>query len=74
MKQQGFFKVWVGTSLAVQWLRLHASTAGGMGSIPGERTRILHACHTAKKKGPHQGPYEKNFLKVGYCKYFSMDE
>ena len=24
-----------GTSLVVQWLRLHASTAGGMGSIPG---------------------------------------
>ena len=24
----------LGTSLAVQWLRLHASTAAGMGSIP----------------------------------------
>ena len=31
------------TSLAVQWLRLWASTAGGMGSIPGWRTKILHA-------------------------------
>ena len=29
-----------GTSLAVQWLRLHASTAGGMGSIPGLGTKI----------------------------------
>jgi len=25
----------VGTSLAVQWLGLHASTAGGMDSMPG---------------------------------------
>ena len=32
-----------GTSLAVQWLRLGASTAGGMGSIPGWGTKILHA-------------------------------
>ncbi|KAB0357984.1 hypothetical protein FD755_001928 [Muntiacus reevesi] len=27
--------VCLGTSLAVQWLKLHASTAGGTGSIPG---------------------------------------
>ena len=27
-----------GTSLVVQWLRLHASNAGGMGPIPGQRT------------------------------------
>ena len=26
-----------GTSLVVQWLRCHASTAGGVGSIPGQR-------------------------------------
>ena len=28
-----------GTSLKVYWLRLHASTAGGTGSIPGWGTR-----------------------------------
>ena len=33
----------IGSSLAVQWLRLHASTAGGVGSIPGQGTKILHA-------------------------------
>ena len=33
----------VGTSLAVQRLRPHASTAGGMGSIPGRGTEIPHA-------------------------------
>ena len=31
------------TSLAVQWLRLCASTAGGVGSILGWRTKILYA-------------------------------
>ena len=33
----------MGTSLAVQWLRLRASTAGGMGSISGWGTKIPHA-------------------------------
>ena len=33
----------IGTSMAVQWLRLHASRAGGAGSIPGWGSRILHA-------------------------------
>ena len=32
-----------GTSLVVQWLRLCTFTAGGMGSIPGWGTKILHA-------------------------------
>ena len=39
-----------GTSLAVQWLGLHASTARGMGSIPGRGTKILHATPRPKKK------------------------
>jgi len=30
-----------GTSLVVQWLRLHASNAGGVGSIPGWGIKIL---------------------------------
>ena len=47
-----YFIIWcshlksdLGTSLAVQWLRLHASNAGGMGSIPGLGTKIpmLHS-------------------------------
>ena len=33
-----------------QWLRLHAPSAGGMGSIPGQETKVLHAMHAAKKK------------------------
>ena len=40
-----------GTSLVVQWLRLCSSTSGGLGSIPGEGTKISHATwHGQKKK------------------------
>ena len=34
----------------VQWVRLHASTAGGTGSIPGQETKIPHASQTKNKK------------------------
>ena len=40
----------VGTFLAIQWLRLRASTAGRMGSIPGWGTKIPHAAAKKKKK------------------------
>ena len=40
------------TSLVVQWLRRHASTVGGVGSIPGGGAKIPHAmqCSLGKKK------------------------
>ena len=34
----------------VQWLRLHASNAGHVGSIPGQGTKIPHAMKPGKKK------------------------
>ena len=40
----------IGTFLAVQWLRLHASTAGGVGLILGGKLRTHMLCSTAKKK------------------------
>ena len=46
-------KQWfTGTSLTVQWLGLHVSTAGIIGSIPGQGTKIPQAaqCHQKKKK------------------------
>ena len=47
-------------SLAIQWLGLHASTAEGMGSIPGQGTKIPHATqHDQKKKKKERK--EKNF-------------
>lgn len=33
-----------------QWLRHHASTAGGRGSTPGGGNKISHACGAAKKQ------------------------
>ena len=39
-----------GTSLAVQWLRLHASTAWGTGSFPGQGTKIPQAAWPSQKK------------------------
>jgi len=33
-------KIMIGTSLAVQWLRLCASNSGGTGSVPGWGTEI----------------------------------
>ena len=39
-----------GTSLAVQWLILPASTAGSVGSTPGQRTKIPHATLCGQKK------------------------
>ena len=40
-----------GTSLVVQWLRLHASTAGGMGLIPGQATNSPHADQQHRVRG-----------------------
>ena len=39
-----------GTSLAVQWLRLRTSTAGGAGLISGQGTKIPHAAWRGQKK------------------------
>ena len=47
------FKSWARTSLVVQWLRLHASTAGGVGWILGWGTKIPHAtCCRKQNKTP----------------------
>ena len=42
------FKSTAGTSLMVQWLRLQAPNAGGLGSIPGQGTRS----HMLQRKIP----------------------
>ena len=39
-----------GTSLVVQWLRLHAPNAGSPGSIPGRGTKIPQAMWLGQKK------------------------
>ena len=40
----------LGTSLAIQWLRLPASIAKDADSIPGQGTMILHAAWLGQKK------------------------
>ena len=51
------FKTTLGTSLVVQLLRLHASSAKGPGSIPGQGTRFpmhqLKSSHAATKDPPY---------------------
>ena len=43
--------VFLGTSLVAQWLRLLASNAAAMGSIPGLGSKIPHMpCNLAKNK------------------------
>ena len=39
-----------GTSLAVQWLRLWASTARGKGLIPGQGPKIPHVAQPKKQE------------------------
>jgi len=51
----------LGTSLAVQWLRLHASNARGVSSLPGQGTKCPHA---AAKKKMHRQKKMKIFRKT----------
>ena len=49
----------LGNSLVVQWLRLQASDAGGMGSTPGKGTKVPTCCVAKTEKNcrwSHQGP------------------
>ena len=50
-KRRCYEKEWQSdcASLAVQWLVLHASTTGDMGSTPGQGTKILNAMQHGQK-------------------------
>ena len=54
----GAGKPW--TSLAVQCLRLRASTAGGAGLVPGRETKIPHAAWHGQKKEKTKKKKKKN--------------
>ena len=57
--QFAFFKKnSLGNSLAVQGLGLHTFTAEGLGSIPGQGTKILQAVPGKKKKSLTQEGYK----------------
>ena len=53
----------LGTFLMVQWLRPMPSNAGGVGSIPGQGTKIPHA----------SGPKIQNIRQKQYCNKFDKD-
>ena len=55
-----------GTSLVVQWLRLHVSNAGDVGSILGQGTRIPHLAWCAKKKAWGKGQELPSPLQGGH--------
>ena len=40
---------WVEASLVIQWLRLYAPNAGGMGSILGWKNKIMQATQGSQK-------------------------
>ena len=72
-----FSVIKIGTSLAVQWLRLCASSAGGVGSIPGCGTKIPHVtqCGPNKKtKTPNPQKSRKitivNVYFLFFCSHF----
>ena len=46
--------------VVVQWLGLHAFTAGGRGSVPCQETKILYA--TKKKGGGSANIYFRTYL------------
>ena len=56
----------VGIPLVVQRLRLHSSTAGGKGLIPGQGTKILTSQGLAKKKTEREMKLQK-VCKVRLC-------
>ena len=53
-----------GTSLVVQWLRLSASSAGGMSLIPGQGTEIPHVTWYSQKKKQKKKRTSSHMLKL----------
>ena len=78
----------LGISPAAQRLRLHSSSAGSTGSIPGWGTKILHAAehiHMLKRKKkaksrdsnsypfPLRSTHNRNILKVNFRKILKVN-
>ena len=54
----------LGTSLVVQWIRLHTSNVGDTGSIPSQVTKIPHATQCGKKKKSYPNIAILSWLKI----------
>ena len=57
------------TSLVVQWLRLCTSTAEGVGSNPGQGTKILRGAQEIKKKKKKDEVFRVGFVEYDWCSY-----
>ena len=61
-----------GISLAVQWLGLHTPTAGDMGSIPGQGTKILHAALCGQLLTPPKTNKQTSERKQKECDFWEL--
>ena len=52
----------------VQWLKLHVSNAGGLGSVLGQGTKIPHANRYSKKQNKIQ-EFRINFIKFPFIEF-----
>ena len=57
-----------GTSSVVQWLRLHSPNAGGLGSIPSQGTKVLHAVWPKERERKALPPKHHQYLHIALDK------
>ena len=57
----------IGTSLVAQLLRLHVSTAGGVGLIPGRGIKIPHAALDMAKNKPEKKVVSFEWLEFSWA-------
>ena len=65
-KNHALKNVLTATSLVVQWLRRHASTAGGAGLIPGRGAKTPHAVQHGQKKKKSFNSNQKRKKQTNY--------
>ena len=53
-------QLWDGTFLVEQWIRLHTPNAGGLGSIPGQGSKISCAIQSKRKKDNSSSEISRN--------------
>ena len=59
-----------GDSLVVPWLQFHPSTAGGMGLIPGQGAKILHAAPLGQENKTKPNPKQQQKQSISQALFF----
>ena len=62
-----------GDSLVVLWLQFHPSTAGGMGLIPGQGAKILHAAPLGQENKTKPNPKQQQKQSISQALFFQGD-